>query len=177
MTEILTCSGWKILCQCFFLHLIQHFFVSSNSYFYVVLQLTNWQMKNYIQLKPSLITRKNLLISGIKRHDVINPVLASLHWLPISFRIQFKCFTCCHTRLTWPGARVYQWIAFIYSRVKVKVKRLSVLEQSGLLTLSKLSHSLMGNTIDFTNKVYCIVLLVSLYKHLYIVLCGSLLMS
>ncbi len=30
------------------------------------------------------------LLTGAKRHDHITPILASLHWLPVSFRIQFK---------------------------------------------------------------------------------------
>ncbi len=30
------------------------------------------------------------LLTGAKKHDHITPILASLHWLPVSFRIQFK---------------------------------------------------------------------------------------
>ena len=30
------------------------------------------------------------LLTGKKRRDHISPVLASLHWLPVHFRIQFK---------------------------------------------------------------------------------------
>ncbi len=30
------------------------------------------------------------LLTGAKNHDQITPILASLHWLPASFRIQFK---------------------------------------------------------------------------------------
>ena len=51
----------------------------------------------YIGLPQSLLNRLQMaqnaaarLLTGTKKHDHITPVLASLHWLPVNFRIQFK---------------------------------------------------------------------------------------
>ncbi len=51
----------------------------------------------YLGLPKSLLARLQMvqnaaarLLTGAKKHDHITPILASLHWLPVSFRIQFK---------------------------------------------------------------------------------------
>ncbi len=53
----------------------------------------------YLGLPKSLLARLQMvqnaaarLLTGAKKHDHITPILASLHWLPVSFRIQFNCF-------------------------------------------------------------------------------------
>lgn len=51
----------------------------------------------YVGLPQSSLARLQLvqnaaarLLTGTKKHAHISPVLASLHWLPVNFRIQFK---------------------------------------------------------------------------------------
>ncbi len=51
----------------------------------------------YLGLPKSLLARLQMvqnaaarLLTGAKKHDHITPILASLHWLPVSFRIQFN---------------------------------------------------------------------------------------
>ncbi len=53
----------------------------------------------YLGLPKSLLARLQMvqnaaarLLTGAKKHDHITPILTSLHWLPVSFRIQFNCF-------------------------------------------------------------------------------------
>ncbi len=51
----------------------------------------------YLGLPKSLLARLQMvqnaaarLLTGAKKHEHITPILASLHWLPVSFRIQLK---------------------------------------------------------------------------------------
>ena len=53
----------------------------------------------YVGLDQSSVRRLQLvqnsaarLLTGTKKRDHITPVLASLHWLPVKFRIDFKSF-------------------------------------------------------------------------------------
>jgi len=43
----------------------------------------------YVPLKPGSSDVSHIL-TGLKRSDHITPTLAALHWLPVSFRIDFK---------------------------------------------------------------------------------------
>ena len=60
----------------------------------------------YTGLPQSLITRLQRvqnaaarMLSGTKRQEHITPVLASLHWLPVRFRIQFKILLTAYKAL------------------------------------------------------------------------------
>jgi hypothetical protein len=48
------------------------------------------------------------LVCGISRYDHVTPPLEGLHWLPISFRIQFKVLLLCYKSLHGKGPQYLQ---------------------------------------------------------------------
>lgn len=47
----------------------------------------------YLGVRQLVQNAATLLLTGTHKRDHISPILASLHWLPVSFRIDFKALS------------------------------------------------------------------------------------
>ena len=79
------------------------------------------------------------LVTKTKKYDSITPVLKGLHWLPISFRIEYKILLLCFKILNGLAPRYMEEILAVY--VPKRTLRSSAM---GLLIVPKMNYKKYG---------------------------------
>ena len=78
-------------------------------------------------------------LTGTRRREHISPVLASLHWLPIKFRIEFKILLLTYKTLNGIGPSYLKELIVPYYQ-----SRSLRSQHAGLLVIPRVSKSSMG---------------------------------
>ena len=79
------------------------------------------------------------LLTGTKRREHITPVLKSLHWLPVEFRIQFKVLLLTYKAMTARAPTYLQDVSVSY-----QPKRELRSQNAGLLVVPRIKKSTVG---------------------------------
>ena len=91
---------------------------------------------NSLQLIQNAAAR---VLTGIRKRDHISPVLASLHWLPVKFRIEFKILLLAYKALNGLAPRYLQDLIARYAP-----NRALCSQSAGLLVVPRISKSRFG---------------------------------
>ncbi|XP_061586908.1 uncharacterized protein LOC133451780, partial [Cololabis saira] len=114
-----------------------HAFVSSRlDYCNVLLAGCPSNLPNRLQLIQNAAAR---VLTGISRRDHVSPMLASLHWLPVKFRIQFKILLLAYKAQNGSAPHYLQDLIVPY--VPVRALRS---QSAGLLVVPRVSKCRFG---------------------------------
>ena len=91
---------------------------------------------NSLQLIQNAAAR---VLTGIRKRDHVSPVLASLHWLPVKFRIEFKILHLAYKALNGLAPRYLQDLIARYAP-----NRALRSQSAGLLVVPRISKSRFG---------------------------------
>src|SRR4029434_7636949 len=91
---------------------------------------------------------KTQLLTKTKRREHISPVLATLHWLPVTFRIDFKVLLLTYKALNGKGP---SYIA--NSLTNYTLARTLRSSDTGLLQVTRSSHKMIGD-VNYIPKLW-----------------------
>ena len=84
------------------------------------------------------------MLIGISKRDQVSPVLASLHWLPVKFRIKIKTLFLTHKALNGQAPRYLPDLITPYS-----LNRALRSQSAGLFVILRISKSRFGGRAFF----------------------------
>ena len=93
-------------------------------------------LNNSIKMLQLIQNAAARVLTGTAKRDHISPVLASLHWLPVMFRIQFKILLMTHKALNSKALSYSKDLVFPYQPHRC--------QSAGLQTAPRVYNSSMG---------------------------------